>query len=121
MKINVEQLPSGAYRIRKTVRGKTYRVTVDYRPTESEALRLLADVMGKGGTARTPLTFGEAAERHLAALDGVLSASTLRGYRLTLDRLQRDYRRFCAVRISAMTSEDVQRLLMHYGKTHAPK
>lgn len=121
MKINIEQLPSGAYRIRKTVRGKTYRVTVNYKPTESEALRLLADVMGKGGTARTPLTFGDAAERHLSALDGVLSASTLRGYRLTLDRLQRDYRRFCAVRISAMTSEDVQRLLMHYGKTHAPK
>lgn len=121
MKINVEQLPSGAYRIRKTVRGKTYRVTVDYRPTESEALRLLADVMGRGGTARTPLTFGEAAERHLAALDGVLSASTLHTYRLMLNMLQRDYRRFCAVRLAAITSEDAQRLLTHYGKTRKPK
>ena len=121
MKINVEQLPSGAYRIRKTVRGKTYRVTVDYKPTESEALRLLADVMGKGGTARTPLTFGEAAERHLSALDGVLSASTLHGYRLIINLLQRDYKRFCAVRLSAMRSEDVQRVVMHYGKAHKPK
>ena len=121
MKINVEQLPSGAYRIRKTVRGKTYRVTVDYKPTESEALRLLADVMGRGGTSRTPLTFGEAAERHLSALDGVLSASTLHTYRLMLNMLRRDYRRFCAVRLSAMTSEDVQRLLTRYGQTRKPK
>ena len=43
--MTIEKLPSGSYRIKQMYNGKTYRVTVDHKPTQKEALILLAEVM----------------------------------------------------------------------------
>lgn len=38
---NVQKLPSGNYRIRKTYRGKVYSLTVPYKPRKAEAERVM--------------------------------------------------------------------------------
>lgn len=43
---NVQKLPSGNYRIRKTYRGKVYSLTVPYKPRKAEAEQLIAELIG---------------------------------------------------------------------------
>ena len=45
--MKIEKLPSGSYRIRKMYKGITYTVVTDYKPTQKEALQLLAAEMDK--------------------------------------------------------------------------
>lgn len=122
MKINIEKLPSGRYRIRKTVRGKTYRLQLDYKPTQREALELLSALITDGGSKPVrEITFAEAMERHLETVGGVLSPSTLRAYRQMQRKLQTEYGRFCALRLPQITQEDVQRVISDHARNHAPK
>ena len=41
--MTIEKLPSGNYRIKEMRDGKTYRITVDHKPTKSEASKLIQD------------------------------------------------------------------------------
>ena len=43
--MEIEKLPSGSYRIRQRYNGQRYSVTVDHKPSNKEALELLAEVM----------------------------------------------------------------------------
>lgn len=45
--MKIEKLPSGSYQIRKMYRGTTYTVVTDYKPTQKEAVRLMADELDK--------------------------------------------------------------------------
>lgn len=45
--MKIEKLPSGSYRIRKMYKGKTYAVITDYKPTQKEAITLMAAELEK--------------------------------------------------------------------------
>ena len=59
--MKIEQLPSGAYRIRKMYKGKTYTVTFDRKPTQKDALLAMAKKLEEVKESRKPMTFAEAA------------------------------------------------------------
>jgi integrase len=98
--MKIEKLPSGSYRIRKMYHGKSYTVITDYKPTQKEAIQLLAaeldsanDVLPAGGTF---LSYSNGSRYEIAlhlAVYGVrrseicaLLASDLDGNTLTIDK-----------------------------------
>ena len=75
--MTIEKLPSGNYRIKEMRNGKTYRITVDHKPTKTEARNLVEkQLTGYHNTE----TFGAAAESYIKSKQNVLSPATIRGY-----------------------------------------
>ena len=100
------QLPSGAWTCRVRVGGQDISVT---RPTKAEAQ---AEAMAvKHGlkapdTPRVTMTLAEAYAAYLTSREGVLSPSTVAGYK----RLERNtFQRLMPMQLSAITSELIQR------------
>lgn len=73
--MKIEKLPSGSYRIRKMYKGKTYTVVTDYKPTQKEAIQLMADELDKVREKHTHMTFKDAAREYIDAKYNVLSPS----------------------------------------------
>ena len=100
------QLPSGAWTCRVRVGGQDISVT---RPTKAEAQ---AEAMAvKHGlkapdTPRVTMTLEAAYKAYIVSRDGVLSPSTVAGYK----RLQRNtFQRLMPMQLSSITSEHIQR------------
>lgn len=100
------QLPSGAWTCRVRVGGQDISVT---RPTKAEAQ---AEAMAvKHGikapdTPRVTMTLAEAYASYIGARGGVLSPSTVAGYK----RLERNtFQRLMPMHLSSITSEHIQR------------
>lgn len=100
------QLPSGAWTCRVRVDGRDVSIT---RPTKAEAQ---AEAMAiKHGlkapdTPRVTMTLEAAYKAYIESRDGVLSPSTVAGYK----RLQRNtFQRLMPMQLSAITSELIQR------------
>lgn len=100
------QLPSGAWTCRVRVGGQDISVT---RPTKAEAQ---AEAMAvKHGlkapdTPRVTMTLAEAYAAYLTSREGVLSPSTVAGYK----RLERNtFQRLMPMQLSSITSELIQR------------
>ena len=65
--MTIEQLPSGSYRIKQMYEGKTYSVTVKYKPTQKEAIRLLTERMNEFNVSDTKsrMLFSTAAKKFI--------------------------------------------------------
>lgn len=86
--MKIEKLPSGSYRIRKMYKGKTYTVITDYKPTQKEAIQLLAEKLDKTPAAKSEhLTFRVASEKYIEMKSNVLSPRTIKEYTETPSRL----------------------------------
>lgn len=103
---SARQLPSGAWTCRVRVGGQDISVT---RPTKAEAQ---AEAMAvKHGlkapdTPRVTMTLEAAYKAYIESRDGVLSPSTVAGYK----RLQRNtFQRLMPMQLSSITSEHIQR------------
>lgn len=85
----IQQLKSGSYRIRQTYDGKEYALTVPYKPTQKEALRLMADRMNEFNAPKKEgrMSFEDAANKFISSKESVLSPRTIREYRLYINRL----------------------------------
>ena len=59
--MTINKLPSGNYRIRQTVKGKAYSLTVNHKPTLYEAEQLLSKLI----EYPDKLTFEKAAENYI--------------------------------------------------------
>lgn len=118
--MKIEKLPSGSYRIRKMYKGQTYTVVTDYKPTQKEAIQLLAAEMDKtqGNSSKERLTFKSAAIKYMEDKNHVLSPSTMRGYNSILRNLP-DI--FTALPLSDITSITVQQTVNRYSADHSPK
>ena len=116
--MKIEKLKSGSYRIRKMYKGVTYTVVTDYKPTQKEAIRLLADEMDKTKTAKVRMTFKTAAEKYIDVKRNILSPSTIKGYAAIIRNLSD---RFTKQIITDITSIDVQKEINEYAKTRSPK
>ena len=116
--MKIEKLKSGSYRIRKMYRGVTYTVVTDYKPTQKEAIQLLAAEMDKAMVKKERMTFETAAREYMAVKENVISPSTIRGYSSILRNLPRS---FTEKIISDITSIDVQKEINLYSKNHTAK
>ena len=118
--MNIEQLKSGSYRIRQMYKGKLYLVTVPYKPTQKEALKLIADKMEEEPPIKadkTP-TFDYYCTKFIESKEKHCSPATIRSY-LTMQKGLSDG--FKSMRLFDITSADVQRELDLYGNNRQPK
>ena len=116
--MKIEKLPSGSYRIRKMYKGQMYTVVTDHKPTQKEAIKLLAEELDKITTSYSKLTFYNAATEYIESKRNVLSPSTIRSYMGILHNLSAT---FTKKTIANITNLDVQREINDYSKTRSPK
>ena len=113
--MTIEKLPSGNYRIKEMRDGKTYRITVDHKPTKAEALKLIQDKL-VGFNNNT--SFEKAADFYIKSKLNILSPSTIRGYRAVLKNLDEN---FLKTPLDRITLPMLQTLINQYSATHTPK
>lgn len=103
--MTIEKLPSGHYRITQNEKGIRYRRTVDHKPSKTEAIKLMAEIIGEAKVSATNMTFDQAADAYLQSKSKILSPATIRGYnnirKMLPDTLSQ-------ARIHAITSLTVQ-------------
>lgn len=119
LKTTIEKLPSGSYRISQTSNGQRVRVTVPYKPTEKEAVLLIAEklknVPAKGNGRQK---FIDCALEYIEDRKNVNSPGTAKGY-LTITRSMSE--KFKDIYINDMTAADVQREVNRYALNHSAK
>lgn len=119
--MKIEKLPSGSYRIRKMYKGQTYTVITDYKPTQKEALELMAEEFGKAKPDAPNvrhITFLKAAENYIGMKQNVLSPSTVYGYKRICTALSE---KFKDTLVSDITIIDVQTEINNYSAGRSPK
>lgn len=116
--MKIEKLPSGSYRIRKMYNGTMYTVVTEYKPTQKEAIQLLAAELDKIQTSKEQMTFKTAAEKYIEVKANILSPSTIRSYCGITRNLSEN---FTGKRITNITAIDVQKEINDYSKTRSPK
>ena len=87
--MKIEKLPSGSYRVRKTIDGKVHSITFDHHPTKKEIDSAVANFYNKNLTIQNAprKTFIECADKYIEVKRNVLSASTIRAYKSILNNL----------------------------------
>lgn len=113
--MKIEKLPSGSYRVRKTIDGKTHSLTFDHRPTQKE---IADEVSRRKSAVNGKMTFRDACESYIEARTNTLSPTTLREYHGTMRRLSEA---FMSLVIDTMTTNDVQKEINALSKDRAPK
>lgn len=78
--MTIEKLKSGSYRIKQMENGKMYRITVDHKPTKTEAIKLIAEIVGEAKVSAANMTFDQAADAYIQSKSKILSPATIRGY-----------------------------------------
>lgn len=118
--MNIEKLSSGNYRVRQTVKGKIYRVTVDHKPSEKEAHLLIADAMAKKGVVTTTdIPFKLAYKAYIESKADILSPTTIAsGYNSIVRQISEG---FMNTPISMITKPMVQAEVNRYSVTRSPK
>lgn len=114
--MKLEQLPSGSYRAKKIVKGITYRVTFDHKPSQKEIAIALAEMIQDEGAKNG--SFHKYAQEYIINKTGVLSPATIRTYNTKLDQLSEDFKN---ENIYNIDSNKVQREISIFSETHAPK
>ena len=116
--MTIEKLPSGSYRIGQMDHGTMYRVTVDHKPTNSEAVRLMAQHIAKRRPSNGNPTLAEACERFIESKKPVCSPATIRGYASIARNLPEELSRKHLAQISSI---DLQSFVSDYARTHSAK
>lgn len=116
--MTIEKRESGNYRITQMVDGRRYRVTVDHKPTQSEALKLIAAELERKNPNPAKLTFEKACERYYKEKSNVLSETTIRGYIGIVRNLSTS---FITTRISEITTAILQAEINSYSVGRSPK
>lgn len=116
--MKIEKLPSGSYRIRKMYKGKTYTVITDHKPTQKEAIELMAEKLKKAEAKSVHLTFQKSAENYVDMKRNVLSPKTIKEYSEKINRLPEW---FCSIPISDISQIEINKLINELSIKRAPK
>ena len=116
--MNIEQLPSGSYRLRKRINGEMIRVTFDHYPTETEILLALGEHLTDAPAPKDIMIFANAAKQYIELKRNVLSPRTVKEYSETPKRLSE---RFNMLNIYKITSNDIQMEVNRLAKDKSPK
>lgn len=113
--MNIRKLPSGNYQIRLMEDGITYQVTVDHKPSQTEALRIISNIKP---ISHDKYTLVGACEAFLKAKENILSVSTVRGYRVLMGQIEPI---LAKTKISSITKPMIQTEVDRYSINHSPK
>lgn len=116
--MNIEKLPSGSYRIRKTYKKKMYSIVVDHKPTQKEALILLSEKMQNTDSKGTTKTFEKCANDYIQSKSNILSPSTIGGYKKILRQIDEEFK---AINVYDITPLDIQIEVNRYADGRSPK
>lgn len=114
----ITKLPSGSYRIRERVNGVYYSKTVKFKPKQSEARRIIYDMVETGETIVERMTMQTAIERYIDARAQVLSPSTIAHYKSYIKQLPIW---FLNHQLSTLTDDHAQRLVNELTPGHSAK
>lgn len=106
------------YRIRKMYKGQTYTITFDHKPTQKEALQAMAEELDKVQKKHRVMTFRTAGEEYIESKRNVLSPSTLRLYKITINNISE---KFNNLNIHDLSMIDIQTEINRLAKDHSPK
>lgn len=115
--MTIEKLPSGSYRITQQEHGHRYRITVDHKPSNTEAVRLLAKTIKKKPNANNP-TFAEAYDGYIESKSAILSPATIRGYDVIFRAVPEEFKQTHLASVSAI---GLQSLVNGFSASHSPK
>lgn len=110
-----EKLPSGSYRVKKIVKGKTYRITFDHKPTQTEIVTELAKLIEDAPTSKD--AFFTCVQSYINSKCNILSPSTIVSYKMLLRQMPS----YLNKPISAITQYDVQTAINDYAIEHSAK
>lgn len=116
--MTIEKLKSGSYRIKQMVNGTTYRITLDHKPSNKEALQLIAKEMSAKGTVSSKMPLKRACEAYIESKSNVLSPSSIRGYNSLVKQISD---RLSSTPIDVITRPMVQTEINNYSANHSPK
>ena len=111
-----QELPSGQWRCQVMVGG--VRISVVEDTPELAHAKAIAAKSGLLSVSAPSITVGDAIDRYIDSKDGVLSPSTVLGYRRLRKNTMQD---LMPRRISSLTQETVQRSFSQMAKTKSPK
>jgi integrase len=113
--MTIEKLPSGNYRIVEMRNGKRIRISLDHKPTKSEAKELIEK---KIGSYCNPNSFEYAADIYIKTKKNVLSPATIRGYRSIINNMDESFRK---LPLDKMSLQVLQTYINNYSANHSPK
>lgn len=116
--MKIEKLPSGSYRIRKMYKGKTYQIVTDYKPTQKEAIQMMACELDNSVKKTGKMTFKDAAEEYISSKRNVLSPSTIMGYRTVINGISEG---FLCMEVGEIEQMDIQREINRLSADKSPK
>lgn len=116
--MKIEKLPSGSYRIRKMYKGQTYQIVTDYKPTQKEAIKLMAEELEKVKGSNADKTFRYAAEEYLNMKSNVISPSTIKGYRSLMSQYSEQ---FINMNLLKIENADIQKEINLLSVGRSPK
>lgn len=119
--MTIEKLPSGSYRITQMYHGKRYRKTLPYKPTQKEAVRIMADLFDGLPEQGDGYSVGYYLEKYLDDCRNrskELSPTTIKNYGSIVRNISDQFK---AKRFFDVTEQDVRQELIDYGKTRSNK
>lgn len=116
--MNIDKRPSGNYRVRKMVNGKTYTLTLDHKPTEKEIMLMISEKMADAKVYTPSMPFYKACEAYIDAKSNVISPSSIRGYNSIIKQFSEQ---FANTPIQSVTTPMVQTEVNKYSASHSPK
>lgn len=120
--MNIEKLPSGSYRIRKMYKGKLYLKTLPYKPTNKEAIKIMAELFDTANFGEMDgYSVGYYFEQYLNYCRNrtkPLSPSTIKNYG-SIVRNFSDH--FKSKRFHDLTENDIRSELNSYNETRSSK
>lgn len=116
--MKIEKRGSDSYRVRKMYKGQMYTVSFDHKPTQKEAVQAVAKELDRIQGKYESMTFQAAAEKYIESKMNVLSPSTIRLYKTTINNTSP---KFNSINIHDMTILDIQAEVNRLAKNHSPK
>lgn len=116
--MKIEKNPSGSYRIRKYVNGKSVCIYFDHKPSQKEVALCLAERLENIEEKKSKSSFKECAKEYVATKENILSPSTIRNYTRMIDRLSDD---FLATNIYDLDQLRIQKEINDYCENRSPK
>lgn len=123
--MKIEKLPSGSYRIRQQYNGKRYTITVNYKPTQKEALMLMTKKMNQvdilDDHPESKETYEYYVDQYISYCESKevnLSPSTIRGYSSMKKNTSDEFK---SLRLSDITNKDIQKEIDRYAENHSAK
>ena len=120
--MTIEKLPSGSYRITQMYKGKRYRRTLPYKPTQKEAVMIMAELFDQ---VEEVLKDNYSVEAYLDSYlnecrrrQRPLSPSTVRNYASIVRNLSDGFKR---LRFMDVTEDDIRKELDRYRAGHSSK